>query len=349
MVIYGITLQTFRSFRAQTFVFDPQISYVIGRNTAGKTNILEAIAFISSGKSFRGVVDKDMISWNNPLARVKAKLREDQLEIILTQGNVNGVKTPYKKYLVNGVARRAVDAVGVLKSVVFSPEDVDLVTGSPSSRRNFLDFILCQADKEYRRSLASYEKGLRQRNKLLYLIHEGLATRDQLEFWNKLIIEHGQYLTKIRERFLLFSRTIAVPSKEFLPVYDQSTISVERLATYAQEEVAAKVTLVGPHRDDFSIRIKKQEDIYVDVSVFGSRGEQRLSVLWIKLAALEYLLETTGQRPILLLDDIFSELDSNHQEIVMNVVNKYQTIITSTDRRAVEELRRVQPGLLIEL
>lgn len=361
MMINGISLQSFRSFQQQTLLFDTKLTYIVGKNTAGKTNILEAIALLSTGKSFRGVGDKDMIAWNTDMARVKAKVAEEELEIVITKGMVNGIKTPYKKYLVNGVSKRAVDAIGILKSIVFSPEDVDLVTGSPTIRRHFLDFILCQCDKEYRRSLAVYEKALRQRNKLLFLIHEGVATREQLAFWDRVVIEHGQYISAARQRFLTFSSTVTVPEKQFLAVYDYSEISPERLAKYANEEVAAKATLVGPHRDDIVLQIFKpqgrsvqaeapsRDQSFVDVSVFGSRGEQRLSVLWLKLAALEYIVETTGERPVLLLDDIFSELDQDHQSVVISLIKTYQTIITSADDRAIADVQRIESGTVIAL
>lgn len=350
MKIQALMLQHFRSYSQRTIRFDPNITYIIGPNTSGKTNILEALGLLSTAKSFRGVLDREMIRWEQPIARVKVTLEEDELEVMLTTGVVNNQKSPLKKLFVNGVPRRSIDFVGKLPSIIFSPEDLNLVNGSPTIRRQFLDNLLVQADRNYRRELQTYEKGLRQRNKLLYLIREGLAKKSQLAFWNTVVIQSGQYLTEVRERFLTFCNTIEVPDKEYIVVYDHSKISEERLLEYEAEEIASKVTLVGPHRDNFIVKLnsnnRKKE--FVEADTYGSRGEQRLSVLWLKLAALSFLVETTGNKPVLLLDDIFSELDSNHQQLVLKVIMEYQTIITSADRQAIEIVRNILPGSLVE-
>lgn len=356
MKITVLALQHFRSYTQHVVRFDPNITYIVGPNTAGKTNILEALGLLSTAKSFRGVQDKDMIGWDQNIARIKVKLDEDELEVVLTTGFIHGQKTPFKKLYVNGVARRSIDFVGHLPSIIFSPEDLLLVTGSPTVRRQFLDHVLIQSDKQYRRELQTYEKGIRQRNKLLYLIKEGIADKSQLAFWNKVVIQSGQYITQVRERFLTFCNTIEVPQNKFIVIYDHSIISQERLLQYETEEIAAKATLVGPHRDNFIIKFSAQKRInttntreVVEVDTYGSRGEQRLSVLWLKLAALSFLVETTGQKPLLLLDDIFSELDSNHQQLVLKVIKQYQTIITSADPLAVESVREVLSGSVVML
>jgi DNA replication and repair protein RecF len=348
MIIDGISVQSFRSFDTYTCFFDPKVTYIVGKNTAGKTNIVEAIALLSTGKSFRGVLDKDLIQWQKEMARVKGKIKDDTIEIVLTTGMVASIKTPLKKYLVNGVSRRALDAVGIVQTVLFSPEDLDILSGSPGKRRDFLDSILSQIDRMYRKELSQYDKALRQRNKLLYMIHEGLASRDQLAYWNTLVIQSGKYISTLRARFLDFCGSVVVPQKKFVVFYDKSEISQERLDMYAVEEVSAKATLVGPHRDNFVVHLEKNSR-FVNVAVYGSRGEQRLSILWLKLAALAFFVETTGQKPVLLLDDIFSELDEDHQRLVMDVVGEYQTVITSADPVVIQNLQKQHPGVLIHV
>jgi len=200
-----------------------------------------------------------------------------------------------------------------------------LVTGSPSIRRRYLDFVISQADREYRRSLISYEKGVRQRNKLLDLIRDNLATRNQLYFWDKLLIKNGEYMSLKRGEFLAVTGF----------VYDKSVISESRLGQYEQEEVAAGATLVGPHRDDFILEYKsgRAGEYKRDVSKYGSRGEQRMAVWWLKQCEMKYL----GGEPVLLLDDIFSELDHKHRGEVVEFVKKYpgQVVITSADEHLV--------------
>jgi len=314
MTLTELSLQQFRSYAKRTFVFSPHTTLIVGPNTAGKTNILEAIALLSTGKSFRADKDGEMVKWWAEFGRVKATIDDTTLEVLVTAT---------KKYVVNGIPRRQIDFVGNLLTVLFWPEHLELITDSPSIRRKYLDSVLVQVDREYRRNLLSYERGIRQRNSLLRLINEGKGNRAQLLFWDQLLIKSGAYITDKRIEFIEFVNT----HQHTMQIhYDKSIISVSRLAQYALEEVAAGVTLVGPHRDDY-IFLERERDI----SKYGSRGEQRLAVLRLKLAELVYIEEKTGERPILLLDDIFSELDVEHRKLVLEIVDKQQTIITSAD------------------
>ena len=330
-----IALQNFRSYAKKTFAFSPQTTLIVGPNTAGKTNILEAIMFLATGKSFRADQDREAIAWSKELSVISCQLsdgnEQTKLELFLTQGEVQGQKAPMKKYLVNGVPRRQVDFVGNLRAVLFWPEHLELVTDSPSLRRRYLDSVLVQVDREYRRNLMSYERGLRQRNRLLDLINEGKAGRGQLLFWNQLLIKVGGYITDERGEYLDFVNRHKMSDVRLKIDYDKSVISESRLEQYKDEEVAAKATLVGPHRDDFMIFKDKKE-----LSKYGSRGEQRLAVLWLKLAELGFIEKEAEERPILLLDDIFSELDEEHRELVVGLIGKQQTILTSADEDIIE-------------
>lgn len=187
--------------------------------------------------------------------------------------------------------------------------------------------MISQVDREYRRSLISYEKGVRQRNKILEKIREGEAERGQLWFWDKLLIKNGNYLTERREDFL---KKANENGTRYAAVYDKSVISEGRLAQYEIEEVAAASTLVGPHRDDFNVEMQGK-----DVSKFGSRGEQRMAVVWLKKMESRYLT-VGGEMPVWLLDDIFSELDHRHREEIENeignlIANGGQVVMTTAD------------------
>ncbi|MBI3577304.1 DNA replication and repair protein RecF [Candidatus Gottesmanbacteria bacterium] len=334
MIVGEIALQNFRSYTKKTFQFSPQTTLIVGPNAAGKTNILEAIFLMATGKSFRADQDREVVRWEAEVGRIKSQItnHNDQtnLELVITSGEVQGEKTPLKKFLVNGVPRRMIDFVGNLRVVLFWPEDLELVTDSPSLRRRYLDSVLVQVDREYRRNLLSYERGLRQRNRLLDFINEETAHRHQLLFWDQLLIKAGGYLTEKRAQFIEFINTYHVSHITYHITYDKSVISESRLAQYAGEEVAAKATLVGPHRDDF-VAFKDTREL----SKFGSRGEQRLAILWLKLAELAYIEKAAGERPVLLLDDIFSELDDEHRALVFDLIGKQQTIITSADEHAI--------------
>ncbi len=317
MILNSLALQQFRSYATESFSFSPDITLIVGPNAVGKTNIIEAIYFLATGKSFRADTDRECISFREKFARIKGITPDTTLEILLT---------PLKKYLVNGVSKRMIDFVGNFRAVLFWPEHLELVTDSPSLRRKYLDNVLVQVDREYRRNLLSYERGLRQRNRLLDLINEGKATRSQLLFWNQLLIKAGGYLTDKRAEYIHFVNECQMPNAEYQIEYDKSVISESRLEQYKDEEVAAKATLVGPHRDDMQFMMGD-----ISLSSYGSRGEQRLAILWLKVAEVSFIQEKTGTRPMLLLDDIFSELDEEHKDLVFDVIGKQQTIITSAD------------------
>lgn len=334
MIADRLSLQNFRSYTKKTFEFSPKTTLIVGPNTAGKTNILEAIMFCATGKSFRADQDREAIAWGRELSRMNAKCQmlndKYELELMLTSGEVQGAKAPMKKYLVNGVPRRQVDFVGNVRAVLFWPEHLELVTDSPSLRRRYLDSVLVQVDREYRRNILSYERGLRQRNRLLDFINEGKANRRQLLFWDQLLIKAGGYITDKRGEYIDFVNQCRMLNAKCQIEYNKSVISESRLEQYKEEEVTAKATLVGPHRDDFTI-LKEEKEL----SKYGSRGEQRLAILWLKLAELAYIEREAGERPILLLDDIFSELDEEHRMFVVGLIGKQQTIVTSADNASV--------------
>jgi len=342
-MVTSLALHNFRSHKNVSWTLDNGITCIVGANAAGKTNILEAIMLLATGRSFRASLDREMIRWGEEVTRITGQDNDATVEIVLTPGEVSGQKTPLKRYLVNGVPRRVIDMIGIIRAVLFWPEDLEIVTDSPSIRRRYLDTVLVQVDREYRRNLLSYERGVRQRNKLLDLIAEGKASRSQLLFWDQLLIKTGGYITEKRIAFIEFVNQTSLADHTFMISYDKSVISEARLQQYAQEEIYAKSTLVGPHRDDFALFSQSHEEVganFRDVAKFGSRGQQRLVVLWLKLAELSYIERETGDRPMLLLDDIFSELDVSHRELIASVVKQQQTIITSADSESVPHLLR---------
>ena len=356
MTISDIYLTNYRNIKAKKFAFSPKTTVIIGVNASGKTNIMESIFLLSSGKSFRVKVEEEMINHNVQLSRVKGKIGDTKLEVVLTRGELligdksDGKleKVARKRLLVNGIGKRLVDFAGNFSVVFFGPQDLELVTESPTIRRRFLDIVLSQVDREYRRALLSYDKGLRQRNKLLFRIREEGLSRSQLLFWDRLLIKNGDYISRKREEFIDFANSQkGLDNQTFKLEYDKSAISMTRLEQYAPEEVAAATTLVGPHRDDFCFKLKtKGKKRFRDLDKYGSRGEQRMGVLWLKLAELAFIKDRTNEKPTLLLDDIFSELDSEHRRIVMEVSKGQQTIITTADPHFVKDIKSVEKIVL---
>src|SRR4030065_2023294 len=212
-MISKLRLNNFRNFKTKLLEFSPKTTIIIGPNASGKTNILESIFLLSTGKSFRAHLEEEMVNYDTDISRAKGRTKSDgeltDLEAILTRGLIDiGKSAPEKiarkKLLVNGVAKRLIDFAGNFRVALFGPWDLDLVTESPSLRRKFLDSVLSQVDREYRRASLSYEKGLRQRNKLLFRVREEGLSRSQLVFWNQLLIKSGDYISGKREEFITF-------------------------------------------------------------------------------------------------------------------------------------------------
>jgi DNA replication and repair protein RecF len=340
-MITKVNLNNFRNFDKKDFKFSEKVTIIVGPNAAGKTNILESLYLLSSAKSFKAKVETEMINYSQDLARVNGQLLSGiELQLVITRGLIDiGAERPEKvarkKLSVNGVGKRMVDFAGNFKTTFFGPQDMDLVTESPSLRRRFLDSVLSQADREYRRCLLSYEKGVRQRNRLLWRIREEGVPRSQLLFWNTLLIKNGDYISKKRAEFIDYvnDQDDGDSSKDYSLFYDRSVISEGRLEQYSREEVAAATTLVGPHRDDFTFFEGKR-----NLASYGSRGEQRMGVLWVKMSELNFIEEVTSERPTLLLDDIFSELDHEHRGMVVKLSGRQQTIITTADQHYIDDI-----------
>lgn len=342
MNLISLSLQNFRSYKKFQIDFESQ-NVVIGPNTVGKTNILEAISLLSLGKSFRAEKEIDAIKFNEDLARVKGVVKKDSqkinLEMVISSGALEGTERFSKKFIVNGVGKRRVDFSANLLTVIFSPDDLEIVSGSPGNRRNFLDNILEQTDYEYRLALTSFSKGLRQRNALLGLAKEnGIRNEKQFEYWDNLLIDNGQQITEKREELVKHFNNYSKKIFDFAVFYDKSIISKERLLQYKDAEVGAGVTLVGPHRDDLSFSMfNKGSNSTKEIRPFGSRGQQRLTVLQLKLLELEYIKEKAGYKPVFLLDDVFSELDEKHIEVVLEAAKNQQTIITTTHKEFIRK------------
>jgi DNA replication and repair protein RecF len=333
MKLNRLVLENFRNHQTLKFVFDQPTTIFIGPNAVGKTNILEAIYLLAHGDSFKADLIEEMIHFKGEYGRVSGQVaggEEEDLGVLLTRGIFQGKRVQKRKYFVNGVPRQKTTFAGNLPLVLFRPEDLDLLTGPPQLRRSYLDAVLSLAHLDYRRSLGSYVKGLKRRNKILHLIQEGKAQKTALTFWNLLLVKEGAVLTDYREQYSAFiNRTEQLGIRRRVTL-TSSTITPARLEEYAAKEVVVGYTMVGPHKDDFKVmRADNGQDH--DLALYGSRGEQRMAVLWLKLAELAYLKKHGRGEPMLLLDDIMSELDDKHQHLVFELLGQQQTILTTTE------------------
>jgi len=328
MLLTTLTLSQFRNYSKSTFDLHTT-TIIIGDNAIGKTNILEAIALLSCGKSFRAEQDHDAIQFGQDFAKVSAVVGKPGNETYLDAIFAKSARGFSKKFLVNKVPKRQADFVGNLPTTIFTPQDIEMITASPSSRRRYIDAILYQSSKTYRLAHTVYEKALKARNRLLRDIRDEKKSyrKEEFTYWNDLLLEHAEVITTQRQELIEYLNTAHKELFQIFITYDHSKMTVERLEKYHSAELAAGITLIGPQRDDFLLLLEKTKH---PISEFCSRGEQRLTVIQLKMLEIQYLEKSLSERPILLLDDIFSELDQKNIERIINLIPYQQTIITTT-------------------
>jgi DNA replication and repair protein RecF len=336
-----LILENFRSYHRQEFEFDPKINLILGPNGSGKTNILESIYFLSCGKSFRSSSLSQLINWEKPFTSVQGSLDDHRLEVQL-------IKDPSKvslsrKFIIDQVSTTRPKYLGVLKTVVFEPEDIRLVTGSPTRRRDYLDSVFSTTQWRYAQALSQYHRALKHRNELLDLIREGKSQRSELFYWDQSLIKNADIIHTFRQNFVksinTFFQTHSFPEIQTLSLnYIPSILTQEKLEKNFPLDLNFGYTQVGIHRDDFSFDNSVFSAPDKNLAFWGSRGQQRLAVLALRLGQINYLEETYFQKPVLLLDDIFSELDPEHRQLVVNICRKYQTIFTSAEETVTEIL-----------
>ncbi len=377
MHIRRLALENFRNIQRMTLDLAPGHTVLYGENAQGKTNILEAVYVFATGKSMRAETERDVIRWEAhadeiPYARLhglfrKAK-RDIQVDVVLQLTRADGVPMDEEPQLVkriklNGAPKRAASLIGEVQAVLFEPQDIELVYGSPGGRRRHLDATLSQVNRPLFEELTKYGRVLEQRNPLLKAIREGRASRNDLHFWDARLVQSGAViiaarakalqelnglsakvhaeLTGGRERLhLVYAPSVPLP--EGAGVAAIAKAFTAQLAAQRERELAQGVSVVGPHRDDFSFVVND-----VDLASFGSRGQQRLATLSLKLAEAHYMTAHTGEQPILLLDDVLSELDSPRRAFLLRAIATYeQSILTTADLPALDEAFRAKANLV---
>lgn len=338
MYISKILLQNFRSYEKKLVEFDQKANLILGKNGSGKSNLLEAIYFLSSGKSFRLSSSGQLIKWGEKNSSVRAKIvdkhGENEVEVQLWR-EVNG--SLKRRFLIDKVIKTRAKYWGKVKIVVFEPEDLRLINGSPGRRRDFLDSIFANTEWRYASALSQYHKALKNRNELLDIIAGGKAQKTELFYWDQSLIKNAEIIQNfrinwVRSANLFFSGHQDKEISKLSINYEASAITEEKLERLYPLELAAGHSKCGPHLDDFSIDFEDFQTEDKNLAFWGSRGQQRMAVLALRLAQINYLEQQYHEEPILLLDDIFSELDQNHRQIVVNICQKYQTIFTSTEK-----------------
>jgi DNA replication and repair protein RecF len=383
MRVLQLGLTNFRNYTRLQLDLPAGTIVLQGDNAQGKTNLLEAIYYLSRIGSPRTKADRELVNWlvlndDLPFARLVAQIQTgeetDQIELSLVQANGNRLDgtdsnaSVLRKHIrINGVNKRAADAVGLLSAVLFLPQDIDLVSGAPQLRRRYLDDTIPQIDLQYRRELQRYNRVLTRRNHLLRSFRGYGADPAQLVFWDQRLVEHGAYLIALRRQLIqqlsesaqnVHSRITgekewlrlkycssvrlggqsAVAYQMALPtgsrqspqtetVPEIAALFSEQLRNSQAKELEQGMSIIGPHRDDFQFLVDD-----VDMNTYGSRGQQRTAALSLKLAEVEWITREKGDKPVLLLDDVISELDATHRRCLLETIDQaQQVILTTTD------------------
>lgn len=334
MIIKSLELSHFRNYETLDLLFDKGTNILYGDNAQGKTNILEAIYLSATTKSHKGSKDKDVISFGEEESHIRTYLEKDGVEVKVDM-HLRSNKS--KGIAINGQKiKKAAELLGILNVVFFSPEDLSIIKNGPAERRRFVDMELCQLDSFYLYNLNHYNKIVNQRNKLLKDLYLNPSLRETLTIWDSQLVSFGGKIIERRRQFIEQLNDIIKEihsklsgGKEELVIQYEPDVEIEdfeKKLKYNQErDIKLKQTSAGPHRDDFSFLIQD-----IDIRRFGSQGQQRTVALSLKLSEIELVKKMTKDTPVLLLDDVLSELDSNRQNYLLNSIGDIQTIITCT-------------------
>lgn len=334
MFIKSLELKDYRNYDEVSISFDKGTNVLYGNNAQGKTNILESIYLCATTKSHKGSKDTEIINFSKEEAHIKAIVEKEGID---TKIDMHLRPSKSKIIAIDGTKiKKASELLGLVNVVFFSPEDLSIIKEGPGERRRFVDMELSQLDNFYLYNLTNYNKIINQRNKLLKDMYFNPNLKDTLCIWDSQLISFG---SKIIERRQAFSNQISEILKKYheklsggeenIEIVYEPNVSIEdyssRMESSRDKDISAKMTTVGPHRDDFAFYIDG-----VDVRKYGSQGQQRTVALALKLSEIELVKKIAKENPILLLDDVLSELDSNRQNYLLDCIGDIQTIITCT-------------------
>lgn len=334
MYIKSIELSNFRNYKELSMEFHQEKNILYGDNAQGKTNILEALYFCGMTKSHKGSKEKEIIRMNEKEAHIRMYIEKKgvsrRIDMHLKRNKAKGVA-------IDGIPiRKSGELLGLVNIVFFSPEDLGIIKHGPSERRRFVDMELCQLDKVYFHDLTKYNQVVNQRNNLLKQIALDKSLLPTLDIWDEQLVEYGTKIIRRRQKHLKELNEVITPiheklsgGREQLTLGYEANTSAEdfgmKIAMNRERDLFQKVTTTGPHRDDVEFAIAD-----VDIRKYGSQGQQRTAALSLKLAEIEIVKRMVGDLPVLLLDDVLSELDRNRQHYLLNSIQDIQTIITCT-------------------
>ena len=336
MIVESVELKDYRNYEFLDMNFNEHVNIIYGDNAQGKTNILESIYMCSTSKSHRGSKDREIVRFGEDESDIKLNVLKHGMKYRI---DMHLKKNKTKGIAVNGIPiKKAVELFGIINIVFFSPEDLNIIKNGPSERRRFMDMELSQLDKIYLSNLVNYNKVLNQRNKLLKDIAFSPSEQlmQTLDIWDMQLVKYGSLIIKGRKSFIEKINTIISDIHSrltggienikvcYVPDVDVNDFE-EEVRNSRQKDIKYKVTGKGPHKDDLIFLINDN-----DVRKYGSQGQQRTAALSLKLSEIELVKLVIKDTPVLLLDDVLSELDSNRQNFLINSIGDIQTIVTCT-------------------
>lgn len=358
MIIKSLELADFRNYDSLHIEFSEGTNILYGDNAQGKTNILEAIYLSAITKSHKGSKDRDIVNFDKEEAHIRTYLEKDGIE---TRVDMHLRKNKSKGIAIDGQKiKKAAELIGLLNVVFFSPEDLSIIKNGPAERRRFVDMELCQLDQFYLYNLNHYNKIVNQRNKLLKDMYFNPSLRDTLNIWDSQLISFGSKIIERRKLFveqlneIIFEihRKLSGGKEDLIICYEPDVMIEDYnniLNMNQEKDIKLKQTSTGPHRDDFCFKVGN-----IDIRKFGSQGQQRTAALSLKLSEIEMVKKITKENPVLLLDDVLSELDSNRQNYLLSTIGDIQTIITCTgldefvnNRFEIDKVFHIENGKII--
>jgi len=338
MILQRMTLHNFRNFPDKVFNFDKHLTMIVGENARGKTNLLEAVYFLLNGVGFRETREEELITIGEKASQVNGKLKQKEEEVVSTIFLRLQENSVIKQYLVNRTRQSHQRYLAEqTKAILFAPQQLEIVTGSPNLRREYLNRQISFYDFEYRKRIINYDNALRKRNKVLEFHFNRPSLDDEIQFWDQYLEEQGKYVTKKRQEYINYlNEHPKLDYKSFQIEYLKSELTKEKLLSIRQFEIRMRRTTIGLQKDDFHILQNNGE--VKNIQIYGSRSEQRLALFWLKYNEIRYFEELQKKKPLILLDDIFSELDGNNRKMVVDLIGKYQTVLTTTE----EELPKLK-------
>ena len=334
MWIHSLEGKNFRNYSSLSIEFDKGTNLLYGDNAQGKTNILEGIYMGATTRSHKGSKDKDMIKFGEEEAHLRIQLFKKEIPHKI---DIHLRKNKKKGAAIDGFPiRKASELFGFWNVIMFAPEDLFIVKNGPAGRRRFMDVELCKLDPVYMDDISKYNKVLEQRNSLLKTAAAKPAMLDTLDIWDEQLVEYGKRIISRRRKFIDNLTGIMQPihskisggSEDALLIYEPNSDEdslMEKIRQNRERDRFTFQTNAGPHRDDFSIKANG-----IDLRTFGSQGQQRSAAISLKIAEIDLTEKAAGEKPVLLLDDVLSELDDHRQEYLLNAITGLQTIMTGT-------------------